>query len=91
MSEILLKNPSDQLSYRIYVDDIGDADVSGATFTATGLTFGSATPDNTTTPKSVVVPISGGTHGQIYQGVGTFTLSTGGPLVRPITIRLFAS
>ena len=88
---ILLKNPGDSMSYRVYVDDIGTADISSAAFVATGLTFGSATPDNTTTPKSVVVPISGGTHGGIYQGVGTFTLSTGGPLVRPITIRLFAS
>jgi hypothetical protein len=88
---ILLKNPGDAMSYRVYVDDISDADISGATFVATGLTFGSATPDNTTTPKSVVVPISGGTHGQTHQGVGTFTLSAGGPLVRPITIRLFAS
>jgi hypothetical protein len=88
---ILLKNPGDSMSYRAYVDDIGTADISAATFVATGLTFGSATPDNTTSPKSVVVPISGGTHGSIYQGVGTFTLSAGGPLVRPIIIRLFAS
>jgi hypothetical protein len=87
---ILLKNPGDSMSYRVYVDDI-EADISGASFVATGLTFGSATPDNTTTPKSVVVPISGGAHGKIYQAVGTFTLSVGGPLVRPITIRLFAS
>lgn len=91
MSGILLRNPGDALSYRIYVDDIGEADISAASFTATGLTFGSATPDNTTTPKSVVVPVSGGTHGQLFQGVGTFTLSTGGPLVRPVTIRVFAS
>lgn len=88
---ILLKNPGDSLSYRVYVDDIGTATVSGATFVAEGLTFGSATPDNATTPKSVVVPISGGLHGQLFQGVGTFTLSSGGPLVRPITIRVYAS
>lgn len=88
---ILLKNPGDSVSYRVYVDNIGSADINAASFAATGLTFGSATPDNTTTPKSVVVPVSGGAHGLTYQGVGTFTLSTGGPLVRPVTIRLFAS
>lgn len=88
---ILLKNPGDATSYRVYVDDIGTATIVSATFAATGLVFGSATPDNTTTPKSVVVPVSGGLHGQLFQGVGTFTLSSGGPLVRPITIRLFAS
>jgi hypothetical protein len=88
---ILLKNPGDSTSYRIYVDQIGEATISSATFAATGLTFGTATPDNTTTPKSVVVPVSGGAHGELYQGVGTFQLSTGGPLVRPITIRIFAS
>lgn len=88
---ILVKNPGDSMSYRVYVDDIGDATISAASFVAAGLTFGSATADNTTTPKSVVVPISGGVHGQLFQGVGTFTLSEGGPLVRPITVRLFAS
>lgn len=87
---ILLKNPGDALSYRVYVDDIGTATITGATFVATGLTFGSAVADNTTTPKSVVVPVSGGAHGQLFQGVGTFTLSTG-PLVRPVTIRVFNS
>lgn len=87
---VLLKNPGDTMSYRVYVDDI-TVDISGATFVATGLTFGSATPDNTTTPRSVVVPISGGAHGRTYQGVGTFTLASGGPLVRPITLRVFAS
>lgn len=87
---VLLKNPGDSMSYRVYVDDI-NADISGASFVAPGLTFGSATPDNITTPRSVVVPVSGGTHGRTYQGVGTFTLAAGGPLVRPITIRLFAS
>lgn len=91
MSGILLKNPGDATSYRVYLDEIGTADISSAVFAITGLTFGSAAPDNTTTPKSVVVPVSGGSHGQLFQGVGTFTLSTGGPLVRPITIRLFAS
>lgn len=88
---ILLKNPGDSMSYRVYVDDIGAADISSASFAVTGLTFGTATPDNSTSPKSVVVPISGGTHGQLFQGVGTFNLSVGGPLVRPITVRLFAS
>lgn len=88
---ILLKNPGDSTSYRVYVDDIGAATIISASFVVTGLTFGSATPDNSTTPKSVVVPVSGGAHGQLFQGVGTFSLSTGGPLVRPITIRLFAS
>lgn len=88
---ILLKNPGDSMSYRVYVDNIGSADISAASFTATGITFGAATPDNTTTPKSVVVPISSGTHGRTYQGVGTYTLSVGGPLVRPIAVRLSAS
>jgi hypothetical protein len=91
MSGILLKNPGDSTSYRVYVDNIGDATISSASFAATGLTFGSATPDNTTTPKSVVVPVSGGTHGQLFQGVGTFSLSSGGPLVRPVTLRIYAS
>lgn len=88
---ILIKNPGDSTSYRVYVDQIGDATVTGAAFVANGLTFGSATPDNTTTPKSVIVPVQGGSHGQIYQGTGTFSLSSGGPLVRPITIRVFSS
>lgn len=88
---ILVKNPGDAMSYRVYVDQIGTASITTASFAATGLTFGSATPDNTTTPKSVVVPISGGQHGQIYQGLGTFGLDTGGPLVRPVVIRLFNS
>jgi hypothetical protein len=88
---ILLKNPGDSMSYRVYVDQIGTATIASASFAAAGLTFGTAVPDNTTTPKSVVVPISGGAHGQLFQGVGTFTLSTGGPLVRPITVRVSAS
>jgi hypothetical protein len=88
---ILLKNPGDSMSYRVYVDQIGTASITSASFTATGLTFGSATPDNNTSPKSVVVTVSGGAHGQIYQGLGTFGLDTGGPLVRPVTIRLFNS
>lgn len=88
---ILLKNPGDSTSYRVYVDQIGAATILAASFAAAGLTFGSAVPDNTTTPKSVVVPVSGGTHGQTLQCVGTFTLSTGGPLVRPVTLRVFAS
>jgi hypothetical protein len=91
MSGILIKNPGDATSYRVYVDEINNATISSASFVATGLTFGTASPDNTTTPKSVVVPVSGGIHGQLFQGVGTFQLSTGGPLVRPITIRIFAS
>lgn len=88
---ILLKNPGDTMGYRVYVDQIGTADISAASFAATGLTFGTAVPDNATTPKSVVVPISGGTHGAMYQAVGTFTLTLAGPLVRPISIRVFAS
>ena len=88
---ILVKNPGDSTSYRVYVDQIGDATISAASFSATGLTFGDAIADNTTTPKSVVVAISGGAHGQIVQGIGTFNLSTGGPLVRPVTIRVFNS
>lgn len=87
---VLLKNPGDAMSYRVYVDDI-DVNISGATFVAAGLTFGSVTVDNATTPRSVIVPVSGGEHGKTYQGVGTFTLASGGPLVRPITVRLFAS
>jgi len=88
---ILLKNPGDSMSYRVYVDSIGTASISSASFTATGLTFGTAVPDNTTTPKSVVVPVSGGAHGQLFQGLGSFTLDSGGPLVRPITVRIFNS
>ncbi len=88
---ILLKNPADAVSYRVYVDNIGTADITSATFAVTGLSFGSIVADNTTNPKSVIVSISGGAHGSTYQGIGTFTLSTGGPLVRPITIRLFNS
>ena len=88
---ILFKNPGDSESYRVYVDQIGTANITTASFSATGLTFGSAVPDNNTTPKSVVVPISGGAHGAIVQGMGTFNLDVGGPLVRPITVRIFNS
>jgi hypothetical protein len=89
---ILIKNPSDQMSYRVYVDGIDPSiDISSASFAATGLTFGSVTPDNTTSPKSVVVPISGGAHGTIYQATGTFILSAGGPLTRTITLRVMNS
>lgn len=84
---ILLKNSGDSISYRVYVDSI-NVDLASASFTATGLTFGSCTVDNTTTPRSVIVPISGGTHGTTYQGKGTFILVSGGPLVRPITVRV---
>ena len=87
---ILLKNPGDGMSYRVYVDDI-NVDIQSATFTATGLTFGSISVDNTTVPRSVVVTVTGGQHGQIYQGLGTFDLVQGGPLVRPIVIRVFNS
>lgn len=87
---IIIKHPLDALSYRVYVDDIGSADIVTASFTGGGLSYGTATPDNSTTPKSVVVPVSGGTHGGLYQATGTFTLSGGATLVRPITIRLFA-
>lgn len=87
---IILKHTSDAMSYRVYVDNI-NVEISGASFAVTGLTFGSATPDNSTTPRSVVVPVTGGVHGRTYQGVGTFTLAAGGPLVRPVTIRVFDS
>jgi hypothetical protein len=86
---ILIKHSNDVMSYRVYVDGIGTADVVTATFQSQDLVFGTATPDNTTTPKSVVVQISGGSHAKLYAAVGTFTLSGGGTLVRSIPIRMF--
>ena len=98
---VLIKNSGDEMSYRVYVDDILDADITDAVFaqyvpstspaTPADLTFGSAVPDNLTDPKSVVVEISGGEHGRTYQCTGTFTLDSGGELVRNITVRVFDS
>jgi predicted aminopeptidase len=85
---ILLKTPGDGMSYRVYVDNIGAADIVTASFSDPELSFSTATPDNTTTPKSVVVRISGGVHGRMYQPSATFQLTTGGPLVRPVAVRV---
>lgn len=90
---VLRKTPGDVTSFRVYVDNIGAATISGATAPGTvgSLTIGAITPDNTTTPKSMIVPVSGGAHGNIEQVSISVTLSTGGPLVRPVTIRVSAS
>lgn len=89
---ILLKNPGDVTSFRVYVDNVGTASVSGATAPGTvgHLTIGSIVADNATTPKSVVMPVSGGVHGDMEEVPISITLSTGGPIVRVVTIRVSA-
>lgn len=98
---VIVKHTDDAASYRIYLDSIGAATISSATLaeqvpatspvTAGDLTIGSATPDNTTSPKSIVVSISGGVHGKTYQIECSFVLSTGGTVVRTVPFRLFDS
>lgn len=87
---IFYKVPSESTSYRVYLDNIGTATITAATAPGTvdNLTIGAITPDNLSTPRSVIVPVSGGQHGDISQVMITFTLSTGGPLKRPITVRV---
>ena len=91
---ILLIAPGEISSYRVNVDGIGDATITSASVPAiTGFTFGTVTPDNNTTPKSVILPVTAaaGTHARLEQIVITCVLSSGGTLPRPVTLRVSAS
>lgn len=92
-TSILVMSPGETRTYRVYVDDLSTGiELSGATIEATGLTFGTVTVDNSTTPKSLIVPVTGGgIHGRLYQARTTVELSDGGPLVGTLSIRVFNS
>jgi len=95
MANVMLKDTSasDTPSYRVYVDNIGAANISSAVFVPPAgslLTVNSSTPDNATTPRSVVVAMSGAPiHGGTFQIVGSMVLSTGNNLVRSFTLRAY--
>lgn len=91
---VLLKHPGAELTYRIFVPDWlipEGATIESAALEAAGLTFGEATPDNETVPKSVVVQIGGGSHARSYQARVALGYSEGGTLVRTLPVRAFAS
>lgn len=88
---IFLVHSGEATSHRVYLDDIGTASISSATIVdVSPLTFGSVTADNTTTPKSVVVPVivAAASHGKLAQATLTFAISGGGTIPRALTYRV---
>jgi hypothetical protein len=90
---VIARNPSDVGPYRVYVDNIGSNTLNSATAPTPvdGMTIGAISVDNTTTPKSLLIPISGGTHGVISQIAVAIALSGGGSITRPVVVRNCAS
>lgn len=88
---IMILSPGESRTYRVYADDLASGvDIASGEITANGLTFGSVSVDNTTTPKSAVISLeSGGQHGRTYQASVTLGLTSGGPLVGTVSIRFF--
>lgn len=89
---VLLKHPDERVSYAIDVEDIGLDIASGqGASIPTGLTVHGVTPNNATSPRQVLLEVSGGVHGVIYAVKLTLTLaSTTTPLVRDVAIRCLA-
>jgi lysozyme family protein len=88
-SHTIVRNTADVGSYRIYVDNIGANTLNSATAPGSvdGMTIGAITVDNTTTPKSMLIPVSGGVHATISQIAVAIALSGGGFITRPVVIR----
>jgi hypothetical protein len=86
---IIARNPGDAGPYRVYVDNIGTNSLTSATASSPvdNMTIGAITVDNTTTPKSLLVPISGGSHGTLSQIPVVIALSGGGSITRPVVVR----
>jgi hypothetical protein len=86
MAEVIVIGTQPEI-IRIYLDSIGSATIASASFpNVSDLTFGTPTPDNTTTPRSVLVQVSGQRSGKAYQAEPTFALSAGGPVTRGVTV-----
>lgn len=88
---IFIVHSGEVTSHRVYLDDIGAATISGATIVDVApLTFGAVTADNTTTPKSVVVPVTvaSSSHAKQAHATLTFSVSGGGSIPRNLTYRV---
>lgn len=89
---ILLKHPSTRATFEVDVEDIG-VDISNASgvavpATTPPLVVNGATPNNATSPRQVLLDLSGGVHGVLYTVTLTMNVSSSAtPLVSPVTVR----
>lgn len=85
---IIYRHPAEQQSYRISLDDApDDATIDSVELPAgQGLTLTLVGLDNTSSPRSFILAIAGGAHGNMHQCIARVLMSSG-TLVGAVAVR----